>query len=124
MKLITSSTAIAKFKFSPSEVKVFTPINSLSLLNKGPPEFPGFIDACVCMTLANVIQTQASINPGNSGGPLFNKDKELIGVNTFTSEGENLNFAIAVDDVISFINEKPKPIEKKKSKYIKKKEKV
>ena len=72
---------------------------------------------------ANVIQTQASINPGNSGGPLFNKDKELIGVNTFTSEGENLNFAIAVDDVISFINEKPKPIKKKKSKYIQKKDK-
>ena len=72
---------------------------------------------------ANVIQTQASINPGNSGGPLFNKDKELIGVNSFTSEGENLNFAIAVDDVISFINEKSKPIKKKKSKYIQKKDK-
>ncbi len=72
---------------------------------------------------ANVIQTQAAINPGNSGGPLFNKDKELIGVNTFTSEGENLNFAIAVDDVINFLNEKPKPIKKKKSKYIQKKDK-
>ena len=34
---------------------------------------------------ANVIQTQVPINPGNSGGPLFNKDKELIGLNTFTS---------------------------------------
>tara|TARA_X000000950_G_scaffold281250_1_gene377494 strand:- start:612 stop:1895 length:1284 start_codon:yes stop_codon:yes gene_type:complete len=72
---------------------------------------------------ANVIQTQAAINPGNSGGPLFNKNKELIGVNTFTSEGENLNFAIAVDDVIDFINEKPKPIKKKKSKYLQKKDK-
>ena len=72
---------------------------------------------------ANVIQTQAAINPGNSGGPLFNKNKELIGVNTFTSEGENLNFAIAVDDVIDFINEKPKLIKKKKSKYIQKKDK-
>ena len=74
---------------------------------------------------ANVIQTDASINPGNSGGPLFNKNKRLIGVNTFTSEGENLNFAIAVDDVIEFLNEKPKPINKKKSKskYIQKKEK-
>ena len=59
---------------------------------------------------ANVIQTQAAINPGNSGGPLFNKNKRLIGVNTFTSEGENLNFAIAVDDVIEFLNEKPKPL--------------
>ena len=36
---------------------------------------------------ANVIQTQAAINPGNSGGPLFNKNKELIGINTFPSEG-------------------------------------
>lgn len=72
---------------------------------------------------ANVIQTEASINPGNSGGPLFNNSKELIGVNTFTSEGENLNFAIAVDDVVKFINEKAKPIKKKKNKYIQKKEK-
>ena len=72
---------------------------------------------------ANVIQTDASINPGNSGGPLFNKRKELIGVNTFTDKGEGLNFAIAVDDVITFLNEKPKPLKKKKSKYIKKKEK-
>ena len=74
---------------------------------------------------ANVIQTQAAINPGNSGGPLFNKDKKLIGVNTFTSDGENLNFAIAVDDVIEFLNEKPKPINKKKKKsvYIQKKKK-
>ena len=72
---------------------------------------------------ANVIQTQAAINPGNSGGPLFNKDKELIGLNTFTSEGENLNFAIAINDVIDFINEKPKPLKKKKSKYIQKKDK-
>ena len=73
--------------------------------------------------LANVIQTQAAINPGNSGGPLFNKNKELIGLNTFTSEGENLNFAIAINDVIDFINEKPKKIEKKKNKYIQKKDK-
>ena len=72
---------------------------------------------------ANVIQTQAAINPGNSGGPLFNKNRELIGINTFTSEGENLNFAIAVDDVVSFLNEKPKPIKKKKNKYIQKKDK-
>ena len=70
---------------------------------------------------ANTIQMQVPINPGNSGGPLFNKDKELIGVNTFTSEGENLNFAIAVDDLIEFINEvKQEDVE---SKYIQKKKK-
>ncbi len=72
---------------------------------------------------ANVIQTQTPINPGNSGGPLFNKNNKLVGVNTFTAEGENLNFAVAVDDVIDFINEKPKPIKKKKNKYIQKKDK-
>ena len=70
---------------------------------------------------ANTIQMQVPINPGNSGGPLFNKDNELIGVNTFASEGENLNFAIAVDDLIEFINEvKQEDIE---SKYIQKKKK-
>ena len=72
---------------------------------------------------ANVIQTGAPINPGNSGGPLFSKKGDLIGINTFTSEGGNLNFAIAINDVIDFINEKPKPIKKKKSKYIQKKDK-
>jgi len=74
---------------------------------------------------ANVIQIQVPINPGNSGGPLFNKNKELVGVNTFTAEGENLNFAIAVDDVIEFLKEKPKKIKKNnnKNKWIKKKDK-
>ena len=70
---------------------------------------------------ANTIQINVPINPGNSGGPLFNKDQKLIGVNTFTSEGENLNFAIAVDDLIEFINEvEQKDID---SKYIQKKKK-
>ena len=70
---------------------------------------------------ANTIQMQVPINPGNSGGPLFDKNSKLIGVNTFTSEGENLNFAIAVDDLIEFINEvKQEDIE---SKYIQKKKK-
>ena len=71
--------------------------------------------------LANVIQMDVKINPGNSGGPLFNKNSKLIGVNTFTSEGEGLNFAIAVDDLIEFINEvEQKDVE---SKYIQKKKK-
>ena len=70
---------------------------------------------------ANVIQIDVPINPGNSGGPLFDKNSKLIGVNTFTSEGENLNFAIAVDDLIEFINEvKQEDVE---SKYIQKKKK-
>ena len=71
---------------------------------------------------ANVVQTDAKIRQGNSGGPLFNKDKELIGINTFTY-GEGLNFAVSSDDVLEFINAKPKLIKKKKNKYIQKKNK-
>lgn len=71
---------------------------------------------------ANVIQTSADIDQGNSGGPLFNNNGELIGINTFTRGGENLNFAVAVDDVVEFIKERPKPIKKKENKYIQKKD--
>ena len=71
---------------------------------------------------ADVIQIQVPINPGNSGGPLFNENKELIGVNTFTTaKAENLNFAVSVDDLIEFINEVQQ--EEIETQYIKKKEK-
>ena len=70
---------------------------------------------------ADVIQIQVPINPGNSGGPLFNKNKKLIGVNTFSTDGENLNFAISVNDMIEFLNKPEKKI--KENKYIKKKKK-
>ncbi|WP_374578272.1 S1C family serine protease [Phenylobacterium sp.] len=48
---------------------------------------------------AAIIQTQTPINPGNSGGPLLNDDLEVVGVNSFSSEGEGLNFAVSGDDV-------------------------
>ena len=70
---------------------------------------------------ADVIQIQVPINPGNSGGPLFNKNKKLIGVNTFTAEGENLNFAISVNDMIEFLN---KPEKINENKYIQKKKRA
>ena len=70
---------------------------------------------------ADVIQIQVPINPGNSGGPLFNKNKQLIGVNTFTEEGENLNFAVSVNDMIEFLNKPEKKI--KGNKFIQKKKK-
>lgn len=52
---------------------------------------------------ATVIQTQTPINPGNSGGPLISDSGKLIGVNTFRSQGEGLNFAVAVDEVSRFL---------------------
>jgi len=70
---------------------------------------------------ASVIQMTVAINSGNSGGPLFASNKKLIGVNTFTVEGEALSFAISVDDMIEFINEVKQ--EEVESQYIKKKKK-
>lgn len=52
---------------------------------------------------ADVIQTQTPINPGNSGGPLISENGNLIGANSFKSEGEGLNFAISVASVKTFL---------------------
>lgn len=55
---------------------------------------------------ANVIQTQTPINPGNSGGPLLGGDGRMVGVNSFKSQGEALNFAVSVDEVRRFLSSK------------------
>jgi S1-C subfamily serine protease len=52
---------------------------------------------------ATVIQTQTPINPGNSGGPLLDDAFEIIGINSFTGEGEGLNFAVSAEDVKAFL---------------------
>ncbi len=45
------------------------------------------------------LQTTAPISPDSSGGPLFNMRGEVIGINTlYLKGGENLNFAIPVND--------------------------
>jgi len=49
----------------------------------------------------NFIQITASISPGSSGGAVVNDKGELIGISTLTAEeGQNLNFAIPIDDVL------------------------
>jgi S1-C subfamily serine protease len=53
---------------------------------------------------ATVIQTQTPINPGNSGGPLLADDGRIIGINSFKSAGEGLNFAVAVPDLQRFLD--------------------
>ena len=53
---------------------------------------------------ANIIQTQTPISTGNSGGPLIDNDGNLVGVNSFKSKGENLNFAVTSLEVLSFID--------------------
>ena len=54
--------------------------------------------------IADVIQTQTPINPGNSGGPLVNNTGELIGINSFMGEGIGINFAVACNELISFMD--------------------
>ena len=50
----------------------------------------------------NYLQITASISPGSSGGAVVNDRGELIGISTSTiTEGQNLNFAIPIDDVLS-----------------------
>ena len=57
--------------------------------------------------LATVIQTQTPISPGNSGGPLFVDSGKIIGINTWGADGQNLNFAVAVDHAKEFIKAHP-----------------
>jgi S1-C subfamily serine protease len=52
-----------------------------------------------------VIQITAAISPGNSGGGLFNRKGDLIGITTYTYSGYgNLNFAIAINSFVYFMN--------------------
>ena len=62
------------------------------------------------------IQISAPISPGNSGGPVFNDSGQLVGVSTWirTDKGsQNLNFAIAVSEVIKFLKDNKKFITRK-----------
>jgi len=50
------------------------------------------------------LQITAPISHGSSGGPLFNMFGEVIGINAmFLEGGENLNFAIPVNDAKSLL---------------------
>ena len=51
------------------------------------------------------IQFSASISPGSSGGALFDNEGYVIGVTTFTIEGQNLNFAIPITEIQRLYNQ-------------------
>ena len=61
---------------------------------------------------ATVVQTQTPISPGSSGGPLFDDKGNLVGINSFQVQGGNLNYAVAVNEVKSFLTSKKKKISK------------
>lgn len=55
------------------------------------------------------LQFTAPVSPGNSGGPLINPQGEAIGIVTFLLVGgQNLNFALAINEIKPFISQYPK----------------
>jgi len=49
---------------------------------------------------SNFLQITVPISPGSSGGPLFNMSGKVVGITTsHIKNGENLNFAIPINDV-------------------------
>lgn len=58
-----------------------------------------------------LLQTTAAISSGSSGGGLFDSRARLIGITTFQlKDGQNLNFAISINDVV-FAIEKTSKVE-------------
>ena len=53
--------------------------------------------------LADVLQMQTAINPGNSGGPVLDDSGNILGLVAMSEDGQNLNYAIAVDEIKAFI---------------------
>ena len=55
--------------------------------------------------IADVIQVDCAITGGNSGGPLLNDDGKILGINTMVKvDAQNLNFSIAANELVEFIN--------------------
>ncbi|MCG6963260.1 MAG: serine protease [Acidobacteria bacterium] len=58
------------------------------------------------------VQTDAAVNPGNSGGPMLNSEGRVVGVvNARIAGGEGVGFAIAPNQVRSFVTEKAMRVE-------------
>jgi S1-C subfamily serine protease len=56
------------------------------------------------------LQITAPISPGSSGGPLFNMAGQVVGITTmYIKGGENLNFAIPVNDAKPLLAESEGP---------------
>jgi S1-C subfamily serine protease len=52
---------------------------------------------------AKVLQMQTAINPGNSGGPVLDDNGNILGLVAMSEAGQNLDYAIAVDEIKAFI---------------------
>jgi S1-C subfamily serine protease len=47
---------------------------------------------------------QTAINPGNSGGPVLDNNANMLGLVAMSEEGQNLNYAVAVDVIKDFVS--------------------
>lgn len=60
----------------------------------------------IAQHLTGLIETDLVIRPGDSGGPLFNMDREVIGIlSVFNTEEEMMSFAVPIEVVKSLIAE-------------------
>ena len=76
-------------------------------LEGGPSVSKGIISALnrtistsIGSDMTGLIQTDAAINSGNSGGPLVNNEAKVVGINTITTSGDGIGFAININDAI------------------------
>ena len=61
----------------------------------------GIISAGRTVDGTNLFQITAPISEGSSGGPVFDNMGDVMGVASMVmKEGQNLNFAISVDEVV------------------------
>ena len=68
----------------------------------------GIVSAVRKIETRQLLQISAPISPGSSGGPVLNARGEVVGVSvSILREGQNLNFAVPVSDVIALVSSRP-----------------
>lgn len=68
----------------------------------------GIVSAQRKIGTRQLLQISAPISPGSSGGPVLNSHGEVVGVSvSILREGQNLNFAVPVSDVIALVSSRP-----------------
>jgi S1-C subfamily serine protease len=68
----------------------------------------GIVSAVRKIEARQLLQISAPISPGSSGGPVLNARGEVVGVSvSILREGQNLNFAVPVSDVMALVSSRP-----------------